>query len=142
MVKSFRDLQVWQKAMDLADAIYTATADFPRNEGFGLASQLRRAAVSIASNVAEGRAIGGGRFLHHVRIAIGSEAEVQTQIELALRRSYINREQARVLLDHAAEVGRMRHGLLRGLEAAQSRARITGITLFLIFGYSASLLAH
>jgi four helix bundle protein len=121
MVKSFRDLQVWQKAMDLADAVYTATAEFPRGEMFGLTSQLHRSAVSIPSNIAEGRAIGGGRFLHHVRIAIGSEAELQTQIELALRRSYISTERARVLLDDAAEVGQMLHGLLRGLKAAQSR---------------------
>ena len=69
MVKSFRDLQVWQKAMDLADAVYLATAEFPRDEVFGLRSQIRRAAVSIPSNIAEGRAIGGGRFLHHIRIA-------------------------------------------------------------------------
>jgi four helix bundle protein len=109
---------------------------------FGLTSQLRRAAVSIPSNIAEGRAIGGGRFLHHVRIAIGSEAEVQTQIELAVRRSYIGAEQARVLLDQAAEVGRMLHGLLRGLDAAQTRARVTGITLLLIAGYSVALLAN
>ena len=142
MVKSFRDLLVWQKAMDLADAIYTATAAFPRSEMFGLTSQLRRAAVSIPSNIAEGRSSGGGRFVYHVRIAIGSEAEVQTQIELAVRRSYISAEQARVLLEDAAEVGRMLHGLLNGLEAAQARARITGITLFLIVGYSVSLLAH
>jgi four helix bundle protein len=142
MVKSFRDLQVWQKAMDLADAIYTVTAAFPRNEVFGLASQLRRAAVSIPSNVAEGRAIGGGRFLHHLRIAIGSEAEVQTQIELAARRSYITPEQARRLLDDASEVGRMLHGLLNSLEAARSRARITGMTLLLMAGYSVSLLAN
>jgi four helix bundle protein len=128
--------------MDLADAIYVTTADFPRPEMFGLTSQLRRAAVSIPSNIAEGRAIGGGRFLHHVRIAIGSEAEVQTQIELAVRRSYIGAEQARVLLDQAAEVGRMLHGLLRGLDAAQTRARVTGITLLLIAGYSVALLAN
>ena len=141
MVKSFRDLQVWQKAMDLADTIYVGTAEFPRAEMFGLTSQLRRAAVSIPSNIAEGRAIGGGRFLHHVRIAIGSEAEVQTQIEIAVRRGYLNADRARVMLDEAAEVGRMLHGLLNGLEAAQTRARTVGITLLLLAGYSIALLA-
>jgi len=90
MVESFRDLQVWQKAMDLADAVYTITADFPRSEMFGLATQLRRAAISIPSNIAEGRAIGGGRFLYHLRIALGSEAELETQIELSVRRSFIS----------------------------------------------------
>lgn len=109
---------------------------------FGLTSQLRRAAVSIPSNIAEGRAIGGGRFLHHVRIAIGSEAEIQTQVELAVRRSYIRPEQARALLADAAEVGRMLHGLLNGLEAAQARARFAGIAVLLIVGYAVSLLAN
>jgi four helix bundle protein len=74
MVESFRGLHVWKKAMDLADVVYTATAQFPREEIFGLAAQLRKCAVSIPSNIAEGRAIGGGRFLHHLRIALGSEA--------------------------------------------------------------------
>ena len=118
MVQSFRDLQVWQRAMDLADAVYTATAQFPRDEIFGLTSQMRRAAVSIASNIAEGRATGGGRFLHHIRIAIGSEAELETQIELALRRSYISSDLARAILDDAARVRRMLHGMHRALKAS------------------------
>jgi four helix bundle protein len=141
MVKSFRDLQVWQKAMDLADAVYTTSADFPRVEMFGLTSQVRRAAVSIPSNIAEGRAIGGGRYLSHLRIAIGSEAEVQTQIELAVRRAYISADRARVLLEDAAEVGRMLHGLLSSLETQQTRNRVTGLTTLLILAYSVSLLA-
>jgi four helix bundle protein len=139
MVKSFRELQVWQKAMDLADAVYSATAEFPRDEMFGLRSQIRRAAVSIPSNIAEGRAIGGGRFLHHVRIAIGSEAELQTQIELAIRRGYINPDNARALLGHAAQVGRMLHGMLNALKARQARIRTAGTTLLFLLGYSAGL---
>jgi len=140
MVKSFRDLQVWQKAMDLADAVYTATADYPRVEMFGLAAQVRRAAVSIPSNIAEGRAIGGGRFLYHLRIAIGSEAEVQTQIELATRRGYLTPAHGRVLLDNSAEVGRMLHGLLNALEARQARIHTAGITALLVLGYSIGVL--
>jgi four helix bundle protein len=140
MIKSFRELQVWQKAMDLADAVYTATTDFPRVEVFGLTAQIRRAVVSIPSNIAEGRAIGGGRFLQHIRIAIGSEAEVQTQLELAVRRSYITADQARVLFDDAAEVGRMLHGLLSSLEAKQARTRTAGITVLLIVGYAVSVI--
>ena len=141
MVKSFRDLQVWQKAMDVADAVYVATADFPKTEMFGLTAQVRKAAVSIPSNIAEGRAIGGGRFLHHLRIAIGSEAEVQTQIEIAIRRSYINPAQARVLLEDAAEVGRMLHGLLNALEARRAANRAAGATILLVLAYSMTLLA-
>jgi four helix bundle protein len=120
MVTSFRDLRVWQKAMDLADAVYTATAQFPRDEVFGLTSQVRRAAVSIASNIAEGRAIGGGRFLHHIRVAIGSEAEVETQIELAVRRSYISAQRAQAILEDAAEVRRMLHKMHRTLKARRT----------------------
>ena len=138
MLNSFRDLLVWQKAMDLADAIYTATADFPRHELFGLTAQLRRAAVSIPSNIAEGRAIGGGRYRHHLRIAIGSEAELQTQIELAVRRAYLAPERAAAVLNDAAEVGRMMHGLLNAL----ARRRIAGLTTLILLAYSASLLAH
>ena len=140
MVKSFRDLLVWQKAMDLADAIYVATANFPRFEMFGLSAQVRRAAVSIPSNIAEGQATGGGRYLYHLRIAIGSEAELQTQLELAVRRAYISSERAGALLNDAAEIGRMLHGLFNSLER-QRRNRIAGLTTLLMLAYSASLLA-
>ena len=141
MVKSFRDLQVWQKAMHLADAVYTVTAEFPRNEMFGLTSQIRRASVSIPSNIAEGRAVGGGRFLHHIRIALGSEAELQTQIELAVRRGYLTQARGRAVLDDATEVGRMLHGMLNALEARQARIRTAGMTALLLVGYSVGLLA-
>src|SRR5687768_694980 len=139
MVKSFRELQVWQKAMDLADAVYSITSQFPREELFGLASQLRRTAVSIPSNIAEGRAVGGGRFLHHVRIAIGSEAELETQIELAVRRSYLTPAAARNILADASEVRRMLHAMHSGLKARQIGTRTAGITVLLILCYSAGL---
>jgi four helix bundle protein len=132
MVKSFRELHVWQKAMGLTDALYTATTGFPRDEMFGLAAQIRRAAVSIPSNVAEGRAVGGGRFMHHIRIALGSEAELQTQIELAMRRAYIPIERGRVLLEQASEVWRMLHGLHDGLKARRTRMRTAGATTLLL----------
>ena len=138
MGTSFRDLLVWQKAMDLADGVYTATADFPRHELFGLTSQMRRAAVSIPSNIAEGRALGGGRYRHHLRIALGSEAELQTQIELAVRRAYLPLDRARQLLNDASEVGRMLHGVLNGL----ARRRLAGLTGLLLLVYSASLMAN
>ena len=137
MVQSFRELQVWQKAMDLADAVYTVTAAFPRHEIFGLTSQLRRAAVSIPSNIAEGRAIGGGRFLHHLRIAIGSEAELETQMELAVRRSYISSGHAQEILATATEVRRMLHAMHHTLKTR----RIAGLTMLLMLGYAATLWA-
>jgi four helix bundle protein len=137
MVQSFRELQVWQKAMDLADAVYTVTAEFPRQEIFGLTSQLRRAAVSIVSNVAEGRAIGGGRFLHHLRFALGSEAELETQMELAVRRSYISADRAQVIIANASEVRRMLHAMHHALKTR----RIAGLTMLLMLGYAATLWA-
>ena len=132
MVKSFRELLVWQKSMALADAIYSVTSQFPREEMFGLAAQIRRAAVSIPSNIAEGRAVGGGRFLYHIRIALGSEAELQTQIELSLRRAYISPQDAHDVFEKASEVGRMLHGLHDALKARRARIGAAGATAILL----------
>jgi len=113
---SFQDLVVWQKAMDLADLTYSLTERFPPHERYGLSMQMRKAAVSIASNIAEGHRRRRPGFIHHVEIALGSHAELQTQSILAYRRCFIakvEREQLDLLL---AEVGRLTHGLLRSLE--------------------------
>ena len=115
MIQSFRDLSVWQKGMDLAAHIYKSSEQFPRSEMFGLTSQVRRAAVSIPSNIAEGKAIGGLSYPRHLKIAHGSEAELQTQIELARRLKFLSEGEANELLNHASEVGRMLVGLLRSL---------------------------
>lgn len=115
MIQSFRDLSVWQKSMDLSVLVYRMTERFPRSEMFGLTSQIRRASVSIPSNIAEGKATGGQIYPRHLRTAHGSEAELQTQIELARRLKFLRDEDADVLLNHAAEVGRMLVGLIRSL---------------------------
>ena len=115
MIQSFRDLTVWQKGMDLAVRVYAATEKFPRSEMFGLVSQLRRAATSIPSNIAEGKAIGGQSYPRHLRIAHGSEAELQTQIELAQRLKFLGDAEANALLSQASEVGRMLVALRRSL---------------------------
>ena len=115
MIQSFRDLTVWQKGMDLAVRVYELTEGFPRSEMFGLTSQLRRAAASIPSNIAEGKAIGGLGYPRHLRIAHGSEAELQTQIELAQRLKFLTDADATALLSHASEVGRMLVALQRSL---------------------------
>jgi four helix bundle protein len=89
MVKSFRDLDVWRLGVELAELIYRCTAGFPKSEVFGLSSQMRRAAVSIPSNIAEGRARKSSReFLHFLSISRGSLAELETQLELAIRLDY------------------------------------------------------
>jgi four helix bundle protein len=139
MVQSFRELRVWQKSMDLADAIYTASAEFPRTETFGLSAQIRRAAVSVPSNIAEGRAIGGGRFLYHIRVALGSEAEIQTQLELAMRRGYVGVAQGRTLQEQASEVGRMLHSMHSALKARRARNRTAGIMVLMLLGCSFSV---
>src|SRR5439155_4880927 len=85
-VKTYRDLMVWQRAMDFAVAVYRVTALFPREELYGLIGQLRRAAVSVPSNIAEGQGRGIGQdFARHVRIAQGSLQEAETQIMIGDR---------------------------------------------------------
>jgi four helix bundle protein len=115
MIHSFRDLIVWQKGLTLAEHVYSVTEALPRAETYGLSSQMRRAAVSIASNIAEGKAIGGRGYLRHLRVALGSEAELQTQIELAVRLKLITRSDADRLLSQTSEVGRMLSSLLKSL---------------------------
>jgi four helix bundle protein len=115
VIQSFRDLEVWRKAMDLAFHVYETTEKLPRSETFGLQSQLRRTAVSIPSNVAEGKAIGGKNYPRHLKIAMGSESELQTQIEIARRLTFLTDADADGLLKQASEVGRMLAGLYRAL---------------------------
>jgi four helix bundle protein len=89
MVKSFRDLDVWRLGLDLAEAVYQCTSSFPKHELFGLTAQMRRAAVSIPSNIAEGRARSSTKeLLQFLAIARGSLAELETQFELAIRLGY------------------------------------------------------
>ena len=86
MAQDFQNLTVWQRAMELAEAVYELTKLFPPDELYGLTSQLRRASVSVASNIAEGRGRGSdGEFRHFLNIAQGSAFEVQTQLLLAAR---------------------------------------------------------
>ena len=113
MIQTFRDLTVWQKAMELAVDVYSVSE--PRSEVYGLTSQIRRAGVSIPSNIAEGKAIGGQSYLRHLKIAIGSESELQTQIELARRLKMLSDREAQNLMEQTAEVGRMLAALLKAL---------------------------
>jgi four helix bundle protein len=117
MGKSYRDLVVWQKAMDLVTAIYRITAQFPREEVYGLTSQLRRAAVSIPSNIAEGQGRHGAlEFRHFLRQSCGSLMELETQVLIAERLGYISPSETRAILRAAAEVGKVLNGLIASLE--------------------------
>jgi len=115
-VKNYQELIVWQKAMDLVEEVYIASKSFPREEIYGLTSQLRRAAVSIPSNIAEGQ---GRRttpdFLRHLSIAYGSLREVETQILIATRLGYLAQGKCQDVMRITGEVGRLLNGLMASL---------------------------
>jgi four helix bundle protein len=115
-IKGFRDLIVWQKAMNFVVQVYQVTSAFPSDERFGLTSQLRRCAVSIPSNIAEGHGREGTReFLNFLAIAYGSLNEAQTQIMIGERLGYIPADAGTNLLEMAAEVARLLNGLKHSL---------------------------
>jgi four helix bundle protein len=117
MGKSYRDLVAWQKAMDLVTAVYRLTASFPRGEIYGLVSQMRRAAVSIPSNIAEGQGRHGrAEFRHFLRQANGSLMELETQASIAERLGYASADAVAVILQDASEIGRVINGLIHSLE--------------------------
>jgi four helix bundle protein len=114
--RNYRDLQVWQRAMELARAIYAVTRVFPKDEMFGLTSQMRRAAVSVPTNVAEGHGRGSDKaFRIFLAQARGSLFELETQIELASNFGYIQPSRATELAGECVEIARMVNGLLTTL---------------------------
>jgi four helix bundle protein len=116
-LKGYRDLEVWQKAMDLVVECYQITKNFPESEIYGLASQLRRAAVSIPANIAEGRERQHTKeFLQHLSIAYGSLAELETHLQIAQRLNYLDIAHVDQVLEKTAEIGRMINGLRRSLQ--------------------------
>jgi four helix bundle protein len=116
-VHSHRDLLVWQRAMALSTDVYLAARRMQPADRFVLGTELQRTAVSIPSNIAEGWARNQRRVLAaHVRIAVGSDAELDTQLELAKRVDALRADVATDLLVRSQEVGRMLHGLLRSVE--------------------------
>ncbi|QDV12762.1 hypothetical protein CA51_26480 [Rosistilla oblonga] len=112
----FEKLDVWQKSVDLADQVYRLTCEFPDYEKFGLANQMRRAAVSISSNIAEGSARDSKKdFARFLQIAYGSTMEVVSQLHIAQRQEFIAKEDARKLYKDCEEIARMTSGLKRSL---------------------------
>ena len=115
-VTNYQDLHVWQKALDWAEGIYEATAHWPKDERFGSIAQIRRAAVSVASNIAEGAARRStGEFVQFVGMAQGSLAEAETQLLLAQRFNYLPGADAQSLLSASAEISRMLAALSNSL---------------------------
>src|SRR5262245_13672188 len=120
MGHSYRDLHVWQKAMDFVTDIYALTSSFPNPELYGLTSQLRRAAVSIPSNIAEGQGRSFdrefGKFLSN---AMGSVNEVETQLLIAVNLKFAEKNAVDQLLQRASEIGRLLNGLIRTVKTSE-----------------------
>src|ERR1043166_4249362 len=104
-IRGYRDLNVWRDSMDLVVVIYRLTATFPKEERYSLVNQLRRAAVSVPSNIAEGQARSRtGDYLRHLSIAVGSLSELETQIEIARRLEYISLDDEQRLLNSCTAI--------------------------------------
>jgi four helix bundle protein len=115
-VQSFHDLTVWQKSIELVEAVYRATSNFPREEVYGLTAQIRRAAVSIPANIAEGQSRNSTpEFLRFLSIAMGSRSEVETHVIVARRLQFLDTTASDDLLNQLGEIGRMLRGLCRSL---------------------------
>jgi len=116
----FEKLDVWQKAVDFADRVYAATRGFPDDERFGLTSQMRRASVSVSSNIAEGSGRSSDKNLaHFVEIAYGSLMEVVSQTQVGFRQGFLKQDERDELYIRAEEVARM----LSGLKASLLRSK-------------------
>lgn len=106
--KHYKDLQVWQKSMDLVESIYILSGTLPKEEQFGLSSQLRRAATSIPSNIAEGYTRASTKdYIRFLSIARGSAAEIETQLEICKRLAYFTEQQIQISLNLVNEISKM-----------------------------------
>jgi four helix bundle protein len=121
-IRSHRDLDVWKVAIDLTDAVYATSDRWPKEERYALTNQIRRAAVSVPSNIAEGN---GRRttkdYLRFLDMAFGSLMEVDTQVCIATRRNYITAEQESDLLTFIERIGKMLNALMSSLERKMAR---------------------
>jgi len=115
-VQSYRELDVWQKSMDVVVDVYRLTKQFPAEERFGLTNQIQRSAVSIPANIAEGFGrLHHADYLRFLSIARGSLMETETHLQIAVRLDYIDREQTKPTWNGLQDVGRLLNGLIRAL---------------------------
>ncbi len=122
-VRSYRDLKVWQKAMDLVVQTYQLARLLPKSEVYGLVSQMQRAAVSIPANIAEGHGREHlGDYLHHLSVANGSLMELETHLLIAKRLGYLETNQVEPVFRLTAEVGRMLSGLTSKLKVVNLKS--------------------
>ena len=118
MHKPHKNLEVWKKSMEFVEKVYEVTATFPKEEMYGLVSQVRRSAVSIPANIAEGAARKGvAEFNQFIHIALGSSSELDTELEISQRLGYIPDATWRELDDRLVEIDRMLIGLKKSLAA-------------------------
>ncbi len=117
MIKNYIDLLVWQKSMILVTEVYKLVKNLPSDEKFGLQSQIKRSAVSIPSNIAEGHSRWYKKeFLHHLSISYGSLAELETQLLIAERLRFIKHDEVQSVLEKTTEIGKMINGLRKKLK--------------------------
>jgi len=137
-IQSYRDLDVWQAAMDLTVLVYEVANRLPGDERYVLSSQIRRAGVSIPSNIAEGHSCGeNGRYLHHVRVALGSAGELSTELELAARLKFVAPSDLAAAQQQLVRTRQLLFGLLRSLRKNRllklgGRAIATGFAFWLL----------
>jgi four helix bundle protein len=113
MGQSYRDLNVWRQSVDLVEVVYRVTANFPKTEIYGLTSQIRRASVSVPSNIAEGQGRRSPKkFCQFLRHSRGSLMEVETQTILSMRLGFMSFEDGTSILNRASTIGKMLNGLI------------------------------
>ncbi len=126
-MKGHKDLIVWQKAMDLVVEVYNITKFLPKFETYGLSDQMRRAAVSIPSNIAEGQGRNSTRdYIHFLTISRGSYAELDTQLQICIRLKYINESDFKNVFNLADEVGKMLSAMINKLDNASKDEKVQG----------------
>lgn len=117
-ISSFRELRIWQIGMDISEQVYRLTQTFPKQEIYGLSSQMQRAAVSIPSNIAEGHTRDSTKeYLYHLSVSLGSLAELETQLALSVRLHYIDQAKFDLLISQLHELGRMLRGTQKSLKS-------------------------
>jgi four helix bundle protein len=126
-MKNYRELEVWERAMDMVVAVYNLTSEFPPRERYGLTSQMQRAAVSVPTNIAEGYGcVHRGNYLHDLSIARSSLAELETHITLAVRLNFAAREKATSVWNMTREVGKMLSSMIRTLQGKPKETTVSG----------------
>ena len=125
-IRSYRDLEVWKAAVDMVEMTYRVTSEFPADEKYGLKSQMQRAAVSIAANIAEGYGRSHRReYLNYLSMANGSLAEYETHLIIATRVKFVNRNDAKLIWEQAKRVGQMLRKLMESLSTDTATSRQT-----------------